>query len=75
MLAAAHRADPEGRVSDPKGRVSEKWIRFSAPDDARTKKEHRIDPKSAFHFWVRCSTVHPPFSYMSGGPVFGHIRI
>jgi hypothetical protein len=39
----AHRADP-------KGRVSEKWIRFSAPNDALFQEEHRIDPKSGFHF-------------------------
>jgi hypothetical protein len=35
---------------------AEKWTRFSAPDDALfTTSEHRIDPKSGIHFWVRCS--------------------
>ncbi len=32
-------SDPKGRVSDPEGRVSEKWIRFSAPNDALIKEE------------------------------------
>jgi hypothetical protein len=30
--------------------------RFSAQNDALLlEAEHRIDPKSGFHFWVRCS--------------------
>jgi hypothetical protein len=35
---------------------AEKWTRFSALSDALfSKGEHRMDPKSGFHFWVRCS--------------------
>src|SRR5689334_15403727 len=32
----------------------------AAPDDALLKKGHRIDPKSAPHFWVRCLSRRTP---------------
>jgi hypothetical protein len=39
---------------------AEKWIRFSAPDDALIHEESiGFDPKSAFHFWVRCFSPLP----------------
>ncbi len=35
---------------------ADKWTRFSALNDAQlSRREHRMDPKSGFHFWVRCS--------------------
>ncbi|PVE24152.1 hypothetical protein DC522_11720 [Microvirga sp. KLBC 81] len=34
LLMLEHRAEPKVRVSDPKGHASEKWIRFSALNDA-----------------------------------------
>ena len=30
---------------------------MSALNDALKSKEHRMDPKSGFHFWVRCSSA------------------
>jgi hypothetical protein len=35
---------------------AEKWTRFSALSDALLSNgEHRMDPKSGVHFWVRCA--------------------
>ena len=56
-LTLAHRAEkwtrfsltwPFGSLTRPSG---------SALDDAFVRKEHRMNPKSAVHFWVRCSAV------------------
>ena len=44
--------------TEREGRVSEKWIRFSALNDALIQEESiELDPKSGIHFWVRCSST------------------
>jgi hypothetical protein len=53
---------------EPPAHRAEKWLRFSASNDAPLEtKEHRMDPKSDVHFWGRCSR-HGRCSERLSGP-------